>query len=185
MRTLSVQAFRFDELPDKVRERLTEQAARDAWEGWAHHEAGEMLHDRLTIPGLASVEVPAWALYYYSGAVVEAEVVDAEAFADALGFPDYCIGGDALRIEPYYSVGVYPGHSSVIRCDGDYGETVDAELTDALRRLADAAVAEVEHYFGSDDYREGLTEHLADWWYDADGRRLGHVDDVTPAEVTP
>lgn len=139
-RTVTVEAYTFDELPDPVRELLIEDERMSAWEGWVTDEVGAILVDQVAseLDGVADVDVTAWALDYHEGAVVEGHVADAHALAAALGLPGHDVG-DGLTLDPYHGQGVYPGHTYVLRHDPEDGPNADEALTSALAAIvADA-----------------------------------------------
>lgn len=183
MRTLTLQVFTLDELEDKVRDRIVQREYEDAWNGWAHYEAAELMHEYATraLPGTDNLKVPAWSLHYYPGAVVECDVVDAARFADALGCT---IPEDAyVSVVPHYANGSWVGESSVVVTTTDaegWSEDQDhAELSRALQDAAMQVVRDVAEEMDARTSEEAITESLleAGWLYLADGTVVGSLDD--------
>ena len=188
-RTVTVQAFTFDELADDVRASLIEDERRYALECWLTIEVSERLVDGIVsrLDGVEDVDVTAWSLDYYPGAVVEGRVVDAHALAAALGHEGRDVG-DGLTLDPFHGQGVYPGHTYVIRHDPEDGPNRDEALTSALAVIVDGALGEAsawEHEVTSD---EALAEDLRGrgLLFDRRGQVLD-VDDPAAilGEVTP
>jgi hypothetical protein len=177
---ITVEAYRVDDLTPAARDRLLDRERIAAWETWVTDEAGAMLVDYLRdqLDGVEGLDVTAWSLDYYPGAVVEGDVVDGRAFATSLGLPDHDLG-ESVSLDPHHGRGVWPGTTYVVveTDDGDdyrdkaMSGALDGVIGDALRTVSAWA-----HEVTSDDaILDGLRE--ADYWYDRTGDYLCDVVD--------
>jgi hypothetical protein len=178
---VTVEAYRADELDPRALARLLDREREDAWGLWLTDDAGVMLADLIgeRLDGVDGLDVTAWSLDYYAGAVVEGHVVDSYAFAASLGAPDHDLG-IGVTLDAHHGRGVWPGTTYVVveTAEGsDYRDELLSESLEVVVRDALVAVSAWAHEVTSDEaILAGLVE--AGWWYDRHGRYLGDVVEV-------
>ena len=176
-----VKAYYADELDPPAIARLLDRERTAAWDTWVTDEVAVMLVDRLRerLAGVDGLDVTAWALDYYRGAVVEGDVVDGRAFATALGLPDHDLGY-GVSIAPYHGSGSWPGTSYVLVHTGEHADHRDDVLSEALGDVIGDVLTEASEWAEAVTSDEAILAGLVEgaWWYDRRGRYLGDVVEV-------
>jgi hypothetical protein len=178
---VTVEAYRVDDLTDAARDRLLERERIAAWETWITDEVGVMLVDQLRerLDGLDALDVTAWSLHYYPGAVVEGDVVDGRAFATSLGLPDHDLG-ESVSLAPYHGRGVWPGTTYVLVETADDRDHRDDPMSEALGEVIGDVLRVVSAWADEVTSDEAILDGLreGDYWYDRTGDYLTDVVEV-------
>jgi hypothetical protein len=178
---VTVEAYGILDLPPAIRDRVIERERVDAWDTWLTDEVGHQLADliRDRLDGVEDVEVTAWAMLH-GGApsmVVEGRIVDADAFAIAVGVPGHDVG-EGLDLAPYHGRGgQWAGTTDVLRHDADEGCERDDVMSEALGEVIGEVLAAVASWAESAESDESLAEGLdaGGWRFDRLGRHLDAV----------